>query len=84
MLGDVSDDRAGGIRVRRVGYGNRESEIGLCVVLELDVRLVPRPDLRVVDGIDYLTAQNRYEPRLQNTRQTGLTEASSVYRETVK
>ena len=54
MLGDVKDNGTGGIGVSLVGYGDREREVGLRVILEVDVLHVPRPDLSAVDGVDNL------------------------------
>ena len=54
MLGDVKDHSTGRVRVGLVGDGDRECEVGLCVVLEVDVLHVPGPNLCAIDGVDDL------------------------------
>ena len=61
MLGDVKDHGAGRIGVSLVGYGDREREVGLGVILEVDVLHVPRPDLSAVDGVDNLWRRVSYD-----------------------
>ena len=58
MLCDVGNDSAVRVSGSVVLDGDRESEIGLRMIFELNVRHVSRPDLSDVNGVDDLKVQD--------------------------
>lgn len=59
VLCKIGNNSAVGVGGGVVLDGDREREVGLCMILELDVRHVPRPDLSAINGVDDLKSTMR-------------------------